>query len=271
VEMTTSEPFSFQPASDTYGSVFRRPLAENYTFLSNVESLHESAQGQIEYASLMPVSRIVTETSLTTLRQQLQKAHQLLAQQQGQIRDLIEQADRRDLQLQQAQHEVETLRQSCDRQSTQIVEMQTIACDLKMQLKRQQQRVIQYRTLLEQAQDQPLFLGSLQTQCRHTFATSEHPSRNRNEPPSKLQVDEEWLVQHTQRLMGPDVAQRKLLTLGLTTSVTVIETEQQTSTLTKLYENMTLAPTATTFIQGTSATQTPKFEVDLPCFAKSHH
>jgi hypothetical protein len=269
--MTTSEPFSFQAASDAYGSVFRRALAEDYTFSSNVKSLHESARGQIEDTSLMPLSRIVTETSLTTLRQELQKAHQLLAQQQGQIRDLIEQADSRDLQLQQAQQEVETLRQSCDRQSTQIVEMQTIACDLKMQLKRQQQRVLQYRTLLEQAQDQPLFMGSLQTQCRETFATSEHPSRNRNESPSKLQVDEEWLVQRTQQLMGPDVAQRKLLTLGLATSIAVIETEQQTSTLTRLYENITLAPTATTFIQGAPAKQPPKFEVDLPCFTKSLH
>lgn len=269
--MTTSEPFSFQSASDAYGSVFRRTLAEDYPFSSNVKSLHEFAHGQIEYTSLMPGSRIATETSLITLRQELQKAHQLLAQQQGQIQDLIEQADSRDLQLQQAQHEVETLRQSCDRQSTQIVEMQTIACDLKMQLKRQQQRVLQYRTLLEQAQNQPLFMGSLQTQCRETFATSEHSLRNRNDSPSKLQVDEEWLVQRTQQLMGPDVAQRKLLTLGLTTSVAVIETEQQTSTLTKLYENITLTPTATTFMQGTSAKQAPKFEVDLPCFTKSHY
>jgi hypothetical protein len=269
--MTTSEPFSFQSAFDTYGSVFRRTLAEDYTFSSNVKSLRESTRGQLEYASLMPVSRIATETSLTTLRQELQKAHQLLTQQQEQIQDLSEQADSRDLQLQQAQHEVETLRQSCDRQSTQIVEMQTIACDLKMQLKRQQQRVLQYRTLLEQAQNQPLFMGSLQTQCRDSFATSEHSSRNRNEPPSKVQVDEEWLVQHTQRLMGPDVAQRKLLTLGLATSVAVLETEPQTLTLTSLYENITLAPTATTLVQGTPAKQTSKFEVDLPCFTKSLH
>jgi DNA repair exonuclease SbcCD ATPase subunit len=269
--MTTSEPFSFQSASDAYGSVFRRTLTDNYTFSSNVKSLHEFAHGQVEYASLMPASRIATETSLTTLRQELQKAHQLLAQQQGQIRDLIEQSDSRELQLQQAQQEVETLRQSCDRQSTQIVEMQTIACDLKMQLKRQQQRVLQYRTLLEQAQDQPLFVNSLSTECRDAYSTSEHPSRNRNESPSKLQVNEEWLVQRTQQLMGPAVAQRKLLTLGLTPSVAVVESEQQISTLTKLYENITLASTATTLIQGTPATQASKFEVDLPCFTKSHH
>lgn len=267
--MTTSEPFSFQAASDAYSSAFRRTLAADYTCSANVEPFNESSQRQLEYASLMPATRIATETSVTTLRQELQKAHQLLVQQQSQIRSLIEQAESREIQLQQAQQEVETLRQSCERQAAQIVEMQSISCDLKMQLKRQQQRVLQYRTLLDQAQDNPLFVGSLQVQCQDAVVTSASAPRNRNEAPSKIQVDEEWVLQRTQRLMGPDVAQRKLLTLGLS-SVAVIETEQQTSTLTRLYEDITLAPMATTLTQGSQAKLTPKFEVDLPCFTKSH-
>jgi hypothetical protein len=268
--MTASEPFSFQSASDTCGVSFSRKSVAGYTLSANPDGFVESTPQQLSYASLMPVARVSTETSLTILRQELQKAHQLLAQQQQQIQSLVEQSESRELHLQQTQLEVTTLRQACDRQTAQIVEMQSISGDLKTQLKRQQQRVLQYRTLLERAQDQPLFAGSLQSHGQGGWVPSTS-TRNRNEEPAKVQADEEWLVQSTQRLMGPDVAQRKLLTLGLSPTVDGMEVEndpQQAVTVTKLYEDITLTPMAMALTESTQPRVTPKFEVDLPCFTK---
>jgi hypothetical protein len=261
--MTPSESFSSQNASQDYVS---RANIEFPNLLSPDFGIHTSSSVpsfKVEESSLSPLSELAGEGSLAVLHRELQKAHQLLAQQRSEIRDLVEQADRREILLHQAQQEMETLRQSCDRQSEQRMEMQSICRDLKMQLKRQQQRMLQYRAMPNQSQQGGLFSESLQSFQDAPCESRPAVSVNWNKAVSKIQIDEEWILQKTQRLMGPAVAHRKLLTLGLSTASVMTESKHEPS-LTQVYENITIASP-----RRTQDGRTAQFQVELPCFTQS--
>lgn len=264
--MTPSESFSSQNPSQDYVYRANIEFPDLLSPDSGINPYSSVPSFKVEGSSLMPLSELAEEGSLATLRRELQKAHQLLAQQRSEIRDLVEQADRREILLHQAQQERETLQQSCDRQSEQMVEMQSICRDLKMQLKRQQQRVLQYRTLPDQSQQGGLFSESLQSFQDAPCESRPTVSVNWNKAASKIQVDEEWILQKTQQLMGPAVAHRKLLTLGLSTASVMTESNHEPS-LTQVYENITIE--TSTSPQITQAGRTAKFQVELPCFTQS--
>jgi hypothetical protein len=106
---------------------------------------HSSWQEQ-----LLPTSCIAAEDSLTVLRAELERAHQLLQQQQRTVDAVKEQLTNRELQLQHSQTELIETQQTCERQSAKLAETDGICRDLKTQLRRQQQRVLQYRNLLSE-------------------------------------------------------------------------------------------------------------------------
>jgi hypothetical protein len=267
--MTPSESFSSQDTSQSY--VYRASI--EFTDLSSRGSAINASGGvpslKVEGSALKPLSEIAHEESLMVLRRELQKAHQLLAHQRSEMRDLVEQADRREIQLRQVQQERENLQQTCDRQAEQMVDMQSICRDLKTQLRRQQQRVLQYRTLLDQTQQGELFSGSLQPLKEHPCESHPPEAINWNEEVSKISVDEEWILKKTQRLMGPAVAHQKLLTLGLSTA-SMLTNSKNESSLTKVYEDITIDALHTVSAQGKRVDSTTKVQVELPCFTQTH-
>jgi exonuclease VII large subunit len=214
--MTLSESFDPQAIKNQLFPYGREKCSEaeflgNSSILGQEPEQTDTVPFENWQAQLLPLPCIAAEDSLDVLRFELERAHQLLRQQQNAIDALKQQLTNRELQLQHLQCKLTSTQQTCEGQAAKLSETDGICRGLKTQLRRQQQRVLQYRNLLsEQVSSAALMPFS---NSGSMLAVNSDPTVSEVRPAVRSNPVSAWSAPQTIGLTGPLACYRELATV----------------------------------------------------------